>query len=68
MTTLAAFPKMLERDRQRSGFTVGQVAWRFGVSVREYRELETGKRVPSFETWDRICKLYGWPQTFVERP
>jgi hypothetical protein len=18
-----------------------------------------------FETWDRICKLYGWPQTFA---
>jgi hypothetical protein len=21
--------------------------------------------VPTFETWDRICNLYGWPQTFV---
>ena len=39
--------------------------WRFGVSVREYRELEAGKRRPTFEAWDRICKLYGWPQTFV---
>jgi hypothetical protein len=42
-----------------------QAAWRFGVSVREYRELEAGKRAPTFEIWDRICKLYGWPQTFV---
>jgi hypothetical protein len=40
-------------------------AWRFGVSVREYRELEAGKRSPTFATWDRICKLYGRPQTFV---
>jgi hypothetical protein len=23
---------------------------------------------PSFETWDRICKLFGWPQTFIGRP
>jgi hypothetical protein len=36
-----------------------------GVAVREYRELEAGKRYPTFETWDRICKLYGWPQTFA---
>jgi hypothetical protein len=38
-----------------------------GVSIREYRELEAGERSPSFETWDRICKLYGWPQTFPSR-
>jgi hypothetical protein len=36
-----------------------------GVSIREYRELEDGKRSPTFETWDRICKLFDWPQTFV---
>jgi Helix-turn-helix domain len=35
------------------------------VDVRTYRELEAGERRPSWETWDRICKLYGWPQTFV---
>jgi hypothetical protein len=34
-------------------------------SIREYRELKAGTRSPSFETWDRICKLYGSPQTFV---
>jgi hypothetical protein len=36
-----------------------------GVSVREYVELEAGVRTPNFETWDRTCKLYGWPRTFV---
>jgi len=49
----------------RSSWSVEQAAWRFGVSVREYRELEAGVRSPSFETWDRICKLVGWPPTFV---
>jgi hypothetical protein len=29
-----------------------------------YRD-ENGQRRPTFETWDRICELYGWPQTFV---
>jgi hypothetical protein len=32
-----------------------------------YREREAGARSPSFETWDRICKLFGWPQTFAGR-
>ena len=58
------FADMLQCDRQRHGFTVGQVAWRLGVTVREYREIEAGA-FPSFEVWDRICKLYGWSQSFV---
>ena len=33
------------------------------MSVGEYLGLEAGGRSPNFETWDRICKLYGWPQT-----
>jgi hypothetical protein len=32
------------------------------VSLREYREIEVGTRSPTFETWDGICKLFGWPQ------
>jgi hypothetical protein len=24
-----------------------------------------GRHSPAFETWNRICKLYGWPQIFV---
>jgi len=62
----AAFPKMLRTDRERNGFTVGQVAWRIGVTPEEYRDLEAGTRWPSFETWDAICKLYWWPQTFID--
>jgi transcriptional regulator with XRE-family HTH domain len=56
---------MLREDRERSGLTVDEIAWRLGVSRREYRELEAGKRFPTFSTWDRICKLYGWPQRFA---
>jgi transcriptional regulator with XRE-family HTH domain len=63
---VAAFPDLLQKDRERRGFSIGQVAWRLGVKPQEYRELEAGKRSPDFETWDRICKLYGWPQTFVQ--
>jgi predicted transcriptional regulator len=58
-------PKMLEDDRRRAGWRVGRAAWQLRVTIREYRELEAGTRFPSAETWDRICKLFGWPQTFV---
>jgi Helix-turn-helix domain len=62
---MAAFPELLRKDRERRGFTVGQVAWRLDVKPQKYRELEAGERFPDFETWDRICKLYGWPQTLL---
>jgi predicted transcriptional regulator len=52
-------PRMLEHDRKRAGWSVGQTAWSLDVSVREYRELEAGARPPSFEMWDRICKVFG---------
>jgi predicted transcriptional regulator len=62
---VAMLPKMLEHDRRRAGWSVGRAAWELGVTIREYRELEDGKRMPDWETFDRICKLYGWPQTFA---
>ncbi len=62
---MAALPNMLRTDRERRGFTVGQAAWRIGVKPEEYRELEAGTLSPTFGAWDRICELFGWPQTFV---
>jgi hypothetical protein len=35
------------------------------LTPQEYRELEAGTSLPTFDTWDRICKLYGWSQSFV---
>jgi hypothetical protein len=37
---VAMLPAMLEHDRKRAGWSIGQAAWRLGVSVRTYRELE----------------------------
>jgi hypothetical protein len=62
---VAALLAMLEHDRRQAGWSVDQAAWRLGVSTREHRELEAGARWPSWQTFDRICKLFGWPQTFV---
>ena len=64
---MAMLPTMLEDDRRRAGWSVGQAAWRLDVRVREYLELEAGDRSPNFETWNKICKLFGLPQTFTTR-
>jgi transcriptional regulator with XRE-family HTH domain len=58
---------MLAEDRERAGWSVEQAARRLGVSVREYQAIEAGEVAPSFEKWDRICKTFGWQQTFVAR-
>jgi hypothetical protein len=62
------FPQMLEHGRG-CWMVVGQAAWtmRLDISVREYRELEAGTSFPNWETFDRICKLFGWPQTFATK-
>jgi hypothetical protein len=41
-----------------------RAAWLVGISVREYREIEAGDRLPSLDTYERISELYRWPQTF----
>ena len=41
---VAMFRKMLEEDRRRAGWSVGQAAWRLGITVREYRQIEAGVR------------------------
>jgi hypothetical protein len=67
MPTLAAYPGMMRRDRKREGLRVCRATWLVGVSVRAYREIEFGDRIPSQGTYERISELYGWPQTFVGR-
>ena len=55
------FAQMLQRDRERWGLRVARASWLFGVTVREYRELEAGTVKPSFDTYSRIVGLFGWP-------
>lgn len=58
------FPELLKLDRERSGLSVGEAARRLHVSPAWYLDLEAGKRLPDWETYDRICKTFGWPQSF----
>jgi DNA-binding XRE family transcriptional regulator len=55
---------MMQRAQKREGLRICRAAWLVGVSVREYREIEAGDRMPSLATCQRIFELYGW-QTFA---
>ena len=61
---LAAYPKMLREGRERRGFTIGQVAWRLGITRQQYVELEAGRLDVTPDLWQRMCDVYGWPQSF----
>jgi hypothetical protein len=37
-------PSMLAEDRRRAGWSVGQAAWRLGITVADYQELEASVR------------------------
>jgi predicted transcriptional regulator len=67
VASLAAFPRMMQHDhdREREGMRICRAAWLVGVTVREYREIEAGDRMPSLDVYRRISELYGWPQRFV---
>jgi hypothetical protein len=61
MASLAAYPGMMRRDRERLGLRECRAAWLIGVTVREYREMEAGERTPSVEAYERMRDVYGWP-------
>ena len=56
---------MLERYRIREGLSVPRAAYLIGLTPAEYRRILAGEPIVRFETWQRICDLYGWPQTFA---
>jgi hypothetical protein len=39
---------------------------RSGARLSRAPRALAGDTSPTFETWDRICKLYGLPQTFAD--
>jgi transcriptional regulator with XRE-family HTH domain len=61
---MTMFSDLLRQDRERSGLTTQQAARLLGVAVVAYRELEAGELWPSWETYDRIERLFGCPRSF----
>jgi hypothetical protein len=64
-TAMTMFSDMLRRDRIRWGLRPARAAWLLDVGVPELREFDAGTRCPDFDTYERICELFGWPQAFV---
>jgi len=65
MPSLAAFPAMLEFDRQDLGLRECRAAWLLGLTVRQYRQLEAGEQAPlNADVWERIVEVFGWPRAF----
>jgi predicted transcriptional regulator len=68
MATLAAYPAMMRRDRQRLGLRECRAAWLLGVTVRQYRQLEAGDDdVLVVEVWERMVDVFGWPASRLPR-
>jgi hypothetical protein len=40
----------------------GHMGWLLGLSRREYRELESGRLNISYELYERIVDVCGWPR------
>jgi len=64
VASLASFPSMMQRGRKREGLRECRAVWLIGVSVRRYRELETGGASPTREEWRRMIDVFSWPRAF----
>ena len=53
---------LLKRDREGSGFSVNQTAEELEITPARYRQLEDGSVLPDWDTYERICRLFGWPR------
>jgi hypothetical protein len=61
MASLAAYPTMMRRDRQRLGLRECRAAWLLGLSVRQYRALESGDAAITADLWERMVEVFQWP-------
>ncbi len=59
---------MMRRDRQRLGLRECRAAWLLGITVRQYRQLESGDDAFLVaEVWERMVDVFGWPQPLGQR-
>ena len=65
--SLAAYPAMMRRSRERLGLRECRAAWLLGLTVAQYRELEAGDASITSELWDRMVDVFGWRTARHER-
>lgn len=46
---------MLVADRERLGLTIGQPAWRAGISAAKLRRIEAGELIVEYDVWDKLA-------------
>ena len=59
---LPALITHLPADRERLGLREVQMAGRLELTLREYRDLEAGQLDLSYDLYERIVGLRGWPR------
>lgn len=63
MATLAAYPQMMRRDRQRLGLRECRAAWLLGITVGHCRRHEAGDdELIQAEVWERMIDVFGRPR------
>jgi DNA-binding XRE family transcriptional regulator len=66
LVLVAMLTDMLRRDRERWGVSEAKAARRFGISLRTYRGIEAGEELFDFDAYSAMCRLFGWPQAFIQ--
>ena len=69
MHPLASYPAMMCRDRERLGLRECRAAWLLGLTVREYRALESGEDpVLVGQVWSAWSRLSSGRERLAVRP
>jgi transcriptional regulator with XRE-family HTH domain len=62
---MAMFATILKRDRIRNGMTQAQVARHLGISLAEYRAVESEEQSATLAIYEKTVELFGWPSAYV---
>jgi ribosome-binding protein aMBF1 (putative translation factor) len=54
--------ELIRRDRERWGLTIEQAARWFHTTPSRLRKIEADEEWPSWETFDRIERIFGRPR------
>jgi transcriptional regulator with XRE-family HTH domain len=52
--------ELLRRDRDKRGLSLEEAARLLQITAVRLRKLEADEAWPDWETYDLICKLFGW--------
>lgn len=59
--------QMLKNARRAAGLTQQQVADRLGITLRYYKDIESGVKLGAIDLWDMLEYLFGIHQRELRR-